>query len=236
MSNQQGLPGQSGPCVVAEVCGMFTWWRHQMETFSALLGLCAGNSLVPVNSPYKGQWRGALVFSLIYAWINDWVNNREAGDLRRRRGHYDVIVMEARTSLWSHQVVITPHVILTAQLWRYWLEHVVGTSAKTWGSFPFYWHIFHSSGFNHICNIKCRLDCRYSPQNIFNAKNFNPHKEPISLLNVPICAQGMQRTWWPEAGTTIVTGPYWEAITWIMISKVLVEYWFYSGFFLRPVV
>ena len=47
----------------------------------------------PVNFPHKGQWRGALMFSLIYAWINDWVNNREAGDLRRQRGHYDVIVM-----------------------------------------------------------------------------------------------------------------------------------------------
>ena len=47
----------------------------------------------PVNFPHKGQWCGALMFSLIYAWINDWVNNREAGDLRRQHGHYDVIVM-----------------------------------------------------------------------------------------------------------------------------------------------
>ena len=31
---------------------------------------------------------------------------------------------------------------------------------------------------------------------------------PIYLLNVPICTQGMPRTWWPEAGTIIVTGPY----------------------------
>ena len=67
-----------------------SWWRHQMETFSATR---AGNSPVPVNSPHKGQWRGALMFSLIYAWINDWVNNREAGDLGRQRGHCDVIVM-----------------------------------------------------------------------------------------------------------------------------------------------
>ena len=70
-----------------------SWWRHQMETFSALLALCAGNSPVPVNSPHKGQWRGALMFSLICARINDWVNNREAGDLRRHRGHYEVNVM-----------------------------------------------------------------------------------------------------------------------------------------------
>ena len=71
-----------------------------------------------------------------------------------------------------------------------------------------YRYIFHSSGFHHICNIKCRVDCCYFPQNIFNAKNFNPHKKPTSLLNVPICTQGMQRTWWPEAGTIIVTGHY----------------------------
>ena len=63
-------------------------WRHQMETFSALLALCAG------NSPHKGQWRGALMFSLICASINDWVNNREAGDLRPHRALYDVTVME----------------------------------------------------------------------------------------------------------------------------------------------
>ena len=47
----------------------------------------------PVNFPHKGQWRGALIFALICVWINGWVNNREAGDLRRYRAHYDVIVM-----------------------------------------------------------------------------------------------------------------------------------------------
>ena len=67
-----------------------------METFSALLALCAGNSPVPVNSPYKGQWCGALMFSLICARINDWVNKREAGDLRRHSGHYDVSVIYFR--------------------------------------------------------------------------------------------------------------------------------------------
>ena len=47
----------------------------------------------PVNSPHKGQWHGALTFSLICIWINRWVNNREAGDLRRHHAHYDVTVM-----------------------------------------------------------------------------------------------------------------------------------------------
>ena len=67
-----------------------SWWHHEMETFAVLLAICAGNS--PVNSPHKGQWRGAL-FSLIYARINGWVNNGDASDLRRHRAHYDVTVM-----------------------------------------------------------------------------------------------------------------------------------------------
>ena len=72
------------------------WWRHQMEPFFALLALCVGNSPVPVNSPHKGQWCGALIFSLICVWINGWVNNRDAGDFRRHRAHYDVTVMAFR--------------------------------------------------------------------------------------------------------------------------------------------
>ena len=50
----------------------------------------------PVNSPHKGQWLGALMFSLICAWINGWLNNRAAGDLRRHRAQYDVFVMARR--------------------------------------------------------------------------------------------------------------------------------------------
>ena len=71
------------------------WWRHQMETFSALLALCAENSPVTgaVNSCHKGQSCGALMFSLVCAWINVWVNNREAGYLRRHRAHYHVTAM-----------------------------------------------------------------------------------------------------------------------------------------------
>ena len=58
----------------------------------------------PVNSPHKGQWRGALMFSLICVWINGWVNNCEAGDLRRHRAHYDVTVI---TLKWDRALAIT---------------------------------------------------------------------------------------------------------------------------------
>ena len=47
----------------------------------------------PVNFPHKGQWRGALMFTLICVRINGWANNHEAGDLRRNRAHRDVTVM-----------------------------------------------------------------------------------------------------------------------------------------------
>ena len=63
----------------------------------------------PMNSPHKGQWRRALMFSLIWAGANGWVNNRDAGDLRRHRAHYDVIVME--TLIISFLQVQTKHIV-----------------------------------------------------------------------------------------------------------------------------
>ena len=77
-----------------------------METFSALLAICAGNSPVPVNSPHKGQWRGALMFSFISVRINGWVNKRKAGDLRRYRAHYGVTVMVMRSVFCSNELDI----------------------------------------------------------------------------------------------------------------------------------
>ena len=64
-------------------------WKHFPRYWPSV----RGSHRSPVNSPHKGQWCGALMFSLICAWINGWVNNREAGDLRRHRAYYDVIVM-----------------------------------------------------------------------------------------------------------------------------------------------
>ena len=73
-----------------------------------------------VRGIHKGQWRGALMFSLICAWINDWVNKREAGDLRRHRVHHDVTVMywesPRKQSLYS--------VLCPRRLQRY-LYHIV---------------------------------------------------------------------------------------------------------------
>ena len=53
----------------------------------------------PVDFPHKGQWREALMFSLICAWTNGWANNRYAGDLSHR-AHYNVIVMLRQSGTW----------------------------------------------------------------------------------------------------------------------------------------
>ena len=50
----------------------------------------------PIDSPHKCQWRGALMFSLICAWMHGWANNRDGDHLRRPRAHYDITVMTVR--------------------------------------------------------------------------------------------------------------------------------------------
>ena len=68
--------------------------------------------LSAVNYPHKGQWRGALMFSLICAWINGWINNCEPGGLKRHRAHYDVIALTIRISYWP----VTTYLTLTGKL------------------------------------------------------------------------------------------------------------------------
>ena len=82
-------------------------WKHFQRYWPFVRGIQRS----PVNSPHKGQWRGALMFSLICARINGWVNNSEAGDLKRHRAHYDVSVMPMHKlltkTLRGHNVACT---------------------------------------------------------------------------------------------------------------------------------
>ena len=93
-------------------------WKHFPRYWPSVWGIHRWT----MNSPHKGQWRGALLdmcmnkwlskqsrrwwvgltkasdaglwyFLWSAPWINGWVDNREAGDLRRHRTHYDVNVM-----------------------------------------------------------------------------------------------------------------------------------------------
>ena len=64
-------------------------WNHFPRYWPFVRGIHRS----PVNSPHKGQWRGALMFCLSYAWANGCANNRHTGDLRRHHAHYDVTGM-----------------------------------------------------------------------------------------------------------------------------------------------
>ena len=78
-------------------------WRHQMETFSALLAFYEGNHRWPVVSLTKGS--DAELWCFLCAWTNGRSNNRDAGGLRRHRSHYDVTVMMVNYSC-SHTIDI----------------------------------------------------------------------------------------------------------------------------------
>ena len=70
-----------------------SWWRHQMETFSALLTLCMTNPSVTRGFPsQRPVTRNCHVFFDLRL-KKRWTNNRHTVDLRRHRPHYDVTVL-----------------------------------------------------------------------------------------------------------------------------------------------
>ena len=83
-------------------------WKHFPHYWPFVQGI----HWSPVNSPHKDQWCRALMFSLIWAWINGWVNNREAGDLRRHCAHYDVIVI-----VLTIKLSVPPGLPIQGSLW-----------------------------------------------------------------------------------------------------------------------
>ena len=64
-----------------------------METFSALLAICAGNSPVPVEFPTQRPVTRSFGVFFDLRPNKRLNNNREDGDLRRHSAHYDVIAM-----------------------------------------------------------------------------------------------------------------------------------------------
>ena len=90
----------------------------------------------PVNSPHKGQWRGALMFSFICAWINGWVNNHEASYLRRHRAHCDVIVMNILLFFFFWKF-LGPKATASNLMAPEWRQAITWTNAD-----PVHWHIY----------------------------------------------------------------------------------------------
>ena len=111
-----------------------------------------------VNSPHKGQWRGSLMFSLSCAWINVWINNHEAGDLRCHHAHYDITVMTMYMEKGGIAVLgKNPYV-------SHFLLAVIGYGIYKWYAFhssihSFNWHIQLLKEAVHIGFQSLHLEC-----------------------------------------------------------------------------
>ena len=140
-----------------------TKWKH----FPCSWHFVRGIHRWPVNSPHKGQWRGALMFSLICAWINGWVNNRDAGDLRLHRANYDVTIMIKCDTYWVayHEI---PHVVrsfligITYVLFNliFFLNLIRGTFLNRWRlqHHCIYWSSWQYAGFRQWRGTKQALN------------------------------------------------------------------------------
>ena len=96
--------------MILQIKNLYSWWCHQMETFSALLSLCAGNS--PVTGEFPWQRPVTRSFDVFFDLrLNKQLSKQsEAGDLRCHRAHYDFIVMwilESRSDMCD--IHILPH-------------------------------------------------------------------------------------------------------------------------------
>ena len=116
----------------------------------------------PVDSPHKGQWRGASIF-FICVWINGWSNKRDVGDLRHHHAHYDVTVMclpENSSAPWS--VPRSFH-----WFWIQWLPDLLGwwllshlLGSPSWSAIRkdiitfFQWNLPAFVYKKHCCNIE----------------------------------------------------------------------------------
>ena len=103
-------------------------WKHFPRYWPSLRGIHRS----PVNSPHQGQWPGDLMFSLICALINGWVNNREAGDSRRHRAHYGVAVMD-----------ISSYVLYLIFIWRRWKLSRPSAAYTETEMLSFWWNFNH---------------------------------------------------------------------------------------------
>ena len=108
-------------------------WKYFLRYWRFVRGIHRS----PVNSPHKGQWREALMFSLICARINGWVNTGEADDLRRHRNHHDVTVITIDVMMSTLSPMAAP-VVVTTRISAATNEDTIGMMATANFHWPFY--------------------------------------------------------------------------------------------------
>ena len=166
-------------------------WKHFPRYWPFVRGIHRS----PVNSPHKGQWRGALIFSLICAWINGWANNREAGDLRRHHAHFDVIAMKwkrLRDIIPQRVVLFTKRFSITKKMMEislcshsnsneriatiYCTWHLGKVISISWPEIELVKRIFH-----RILNCDGKVVSKMSPRykSDWNERSFIPLPSPL---------------------------------------------------------
>ena len=105
-------------------------WKHFPHYWPFVWGI----HWSPVNSLHKGQWRRALMFSLICTRMNGWVNSREAGDLRSHRAHHDVIVMIIKDESVVFSNAYMEH---QTKIKYYWKESSTYVKSSLFSASPF---------------------------------------------------------------------------------------------------
>ena len=96
-----------------------TWWRHQMETFFRVTGHLCGDFTGHRWIPHaKASDAELWCFLWSAPWINGWVNNRDAGDLRCHPAHYDVTVMELTLIVFYSCLVPVEFIHMKLLNWR----------------------------------------------------------------------------------------------------------------------
>ena len=170
---------------------MTSWkWKH----FPRYWPFGRGIHRSPVDSPNKGQWHWALMFSLICTWKNGWANNPDAGYLRRHCAHYDFIVM-------SCSIIACDDSLLQSEWLRRGLFQSRFSCLKL--DIPFYYNrnLDKSISLHTVCTCQsCRAICTIAYHLVCSSEIFiQPHK--ISFF--PYC---------PACRTTLVATRFRVAV------------------------
>ena len=132
--NQTRLISQKHPVAISHVIlhsGIIYVCQLYLHIKSCTMMMSSNGNLFRVTDPLCGEFTGHRwiphtkasdaefwCFLWSVSWINGWVNNSKAGDLRRKRAHYDVIVMRIVYCLHDYAIFPNePHTI-TRDRWN----------------------------------------------------------------------------------------------------------------------
>ena len=173
------------------------------------------------------------MFSLICAWINDLVNNREAGDLRCHRGHYDVNVMKKPISI---EIVIF-YELPCIDVYIYYLGIICCFNFIMWNlfTFPPQMNIWSQNGTNQYSRLLL-IRITHSLQLLRYVSKFPLSNQYISIQNAKCNQSTLQAvslyivTYWGQVAhlyaynrsTLNQIRVYREVIAWINAELSLV--------------